>query len=294
MTHNEIQVRHDVDHEHLAGEVHDHDLGLSHDLPRMLSRRGALAAFGGLGIATLAGCASAASSGGTGAVAVSPTASPSPSSSTTTTSSTDQIPEETAGPYPADGSNGRNVLNQSGIVRSDITSSFGTASGVVTGVPLTVTLAVLDVSNGAAPLEGAAVYLWHATPGGEYSMYSQAIQDENYLRGVQAADTKGQVTFTTVYPGAYDGRWPHLHFEVYPSLDAAVSASSRLRTSQMAMPEDTSTLVYATDGYGNSAQNLAQSSLETDMVFSDGWSLQLGKVIGSVTDGLTATLNVPV
>ena len=293
MTRNETQVRHDDHEEDQAGEVHDHDLGLSHDLPRMLSRRGALAAFGGLGIATLAGCASAASTGSAAPVA-SPTASPSASSSTTSSGSTDEIPEETAGPYPADGSNGRNVLNQSGVVRRDLTSSFGTASGVVSGVPLTVTLTVLDVANGAAPLEGAAVYLWHATPDGQYSMYSQAIADENYLRGVQAADAKGQVTFTTVYPGAYDGRWPHLHFEVYPSLDAAVSASSRLRTSQMAMPEDTSALVYATDGYGNSAQNLAQSSLETDMVFSDGWSLQLGKVTGSTSAGMTATLNVPV
>jgi len=293
MTRNETQVRPTDDHQHRAGEVHDHDLGLSHDLPRMLSRRGALAAFGGLGIATLAGCTSAASSGGA-AAAVSPTASPSASSSTTTTTTAEEIPEETAGPYPADGSNGRNVLNQSGVVRSDITSSFGTSSGTVTGVPLTVTLTVLDVANGAAPLEGAAVYLWHATPGGEYSMYSQAIQDQNYLRGVQAADAKGQVTFTTVYPGAYDGRWPHIHFEVYPSLDAAVSASSRLRTSQLAMPEDMSSLVYATGGYGNSAQNLAQSSLATDMVFSDGYSLQLAKVTGSVTDGMTATLNIPV
>ena len=223
--------------------------------------------------------------------AASPTAS---ASTSATSSSTEQIPEETAGPYPADGSNGRNILNQSGVVRSDITSSFGTASGVVSGVPLTVTLTVLDTAGGAAPLEGAAVYLWHATPDGQYSMYSQAIQEENYLRGVQAADAYGQVTFTTVFPGAYDGRWPHLHFEVYPSLDDAVTASSRLRTSQMAMPEDTSALVYATEGYGNSAQNLAQSSLETDMVFSDGYSLQLGTVTGSVADGLTATLNVPV
>ena len=282
-------------HAHLPGEVHDHDLGLSHDLPRMLSRRGALAAFGGLGIATLAGCGTASSVGGTTA---SPTETASATASApataTTGTATEEIPEETAGPYPADGSNGRNVLNQSGVVRSDITSSFGTASGVVTGVPLTVTMTVLDVSAGAAPLEGAAVYLWHATPDGQYSMYSQAIQGENYLRGVQAADAEGKVTFTTIYPGAYDGRWPHIHFEVYPSLDDAVTTGSRLRTSQMAMPEDTSALVYATDGYGNSAQNLAASSLDTDMVFRDGWSMQLAKVTGSTSDGLTATLTVPV
>ena len=52
--------------------------------------------------------------------------------------------------------------------------------------------------------------------------------------------------------------------------------------------------MYATDGYSQSLQNLAQTSLDTDMVFSDGYSLQLGTVTGSVGDGMTASLNVPV
>src|SRR4051812_8868074 len=50
-----------------------------------------------------------------------------------------KIPEETQGPYPGDGSNGANALAISGIVRSDIRSSIGGASGVADGVPLTVT-----------------------------------------------------------------------------------------------------------------------------------------------------------
>ncbi len=40
--------------------------------------------------------------------------------------------------------------------------------------------------------------------------------------------------------------------------------------------------------------NLARTSLDTDMVFGDGYSLQLAKVSGSVSDGYVATLNVPV
>ena len=100
--------------------------------------------------------------------------------------------------------------------------------------------------------------------------------------------------FTTIYPGAYSGRWPHIHFEVYPSLDAATSASDKLRTSQIALPEDASKLVYATDGYGRSLDNLARSSLDRDMVFRDGYSLQLATVTGSVDSGLTAKLTVPV
>ena len=156
---------------------------------------------------------------------------------------------ETAGPYPGDGSNGVNVLTESGIVRSDITRSFGSASGVAEGVPLTIKLTVLDTANGAGPLQGAAVYLWHCDREGRYSLYSEGVTQEDYLRGVQETGGDGSVTFTSIFPAAYSGRWPHIHFEVYPSLDAATTASGKLRTSHLAVPEDACRQVYATDGY---------------------------------------------
>ncbi len=275
-------------------DIHEHDRGLAHDLPILLSRRGALSVLGGFGLVTLNGCAASPLAGTASTPPASPRSTPSASESSTGAATGELIPEETAGPFPSNGSNGRNVLNQSGVVRSDITASFGTASGVVTGVPLTVTLTVLDSRNGSSAYPGAAVYLWHATPDGRYSMYSDGVKEENYLRGVQECDAAGQVTFTTIYPGAYDGRWPHIHFEVYPGVEDAVNASSRLRTSQLAFPETESALVYATNGYANSSANLAGSSLESDMVFSDGYSLQLATMSGTVTNGMLATLNVPV
>jgi protocatechuate 3,4-dioxygenase beta subunit len=125
--------------------------------------------------------------------------------------------------------------------------------------------------------------------------HDQELHDHDRgLRGVQEAGGDGSVRFTTIYPGAYAGRWPHIHFEVYPTLDAATTASGRQRTSQLALPEDACRLVYATQGYGQSLQNLAQTSLDTDLVFSDGYSLQLAKVTGTVADGMTAALNVSV
>ena len=268
-------------------ELDDHDRGLSHDLPTLLSRRRALTLLGGAGLAAaLAGCGiTRGDDGATGTAA---------GSGSSGGSSGSGIPEETAGPYPGDGSNGVNVLTESGIVRSDITRSFGSASGVAEGVPLTIKLKVLDTGNGAAGLKGAAVYLWHCDIDGRYSLYSEGVTEENYLRGVQETGSDGSVTFTSIYPAAYSGRWPHIHFEVYPSLDAATTASGKLRTSQLALPEATCRQVYATDGYSQSLQNLAQTSLETDNVFSDGYSLQLAEVTGDVTGGLTATLNVPV
>ena len=89
---------------------------------------------------------------------------------------------------------------------------------------------------------------------------------------MQETDANGTVTFTSIFPGAYSGRWPHIHFEVYPSLDEATPAGTKLATSQIALPEDACKLVYATAGYEQSVANLAQTSLATDMVFSDGWS----------------------
>ena len=131
------------------------------------------------------------------------------------------IPEETAGPFPGDGSNGPDVLSEAGVVRKDIRSSFGASSTVAEGIPLAINLTIQDAGGDCAPLAGAAVYIWHCDRGGAYSLYSEAAADENYLRGVQAADDAGLVTFQSIFPACYPGRWPHIHFEVFPSLDLA-------------------------------------------------------------------------
>jgi protocatechuate 3,4-dioxygenase beta subunit len=272
--------------------VHDHDRGLSWDLSTLMTRRRALqiAAVGGL--AAVVGCGS--SDDGSGAAATTAATQERAPATTAAASTATEIPEETAGPFPADGSNGPNVLTESGIVRSDIASSFGGASGVADGVPVTIDLTILDVAAGGTPAAGAAVYLWHCDREGRYSIYDQAIAGENYLRGVQAAGADGTLAFTSIWPGAYSGRWPHIHFEVYPSLDAATSAGSKLVTSQIALPADACDQVYATAGYEQSAQNLAGTSLDSDNVFSDGYSTQLGTAGGSPSGGMTLALNVGV
>ena len=274
-------------------ELHDHDLGLSHDLPRILGRRRLLTVLGGVGATVaVAACGSDDSS----STATSGGDQGGPSSQTDASVADGEIPEETAGPFPGDGSNGPDALGQSGVVRSDITSSFGDASGTADGVPLTIRLKIHDVSGqDVSPYAGAAVYLWHCSREGEYSMYSENVADENFLRGVQAADDAGALEFTTIFPAAYDGRWPHIHFEVYPTLDDATSAGNRLRTSQIALPEDVCKEVYDNaDGYDASVANLAHTSLATDLVFADGYSLQMANLTGSVEQGFVATLNVPV
>ena len=253
---------------------HDHDRGLSFDMPKLISRRRALGLMaGGVTTAALAACGSSDTTGKTG---------------------TAEIPDETAGPYPGDGSNGPNALTESGIVRSDITTSFGDASGVAAGVPTAIEMTLLDVAAGGAPLAGAAVYVWHCDIEGRYSMYDQGVAGENYLRGVQESDSHGKVTFASIFPAAYAGRWPHIHFEVYESLDAATSAGSKLKTSQLALPQDACELVYATEAYAQSAERLAETSLDGDMVFADGYAGQLATTSGTADGGMTVRLNVGV
>lgn len=205
------------------------------------------------------------------------------------------IPSETEGPYPADGTNGPNVLAQSGIVRADIRPSFGSAgTAVAGGTRLTVTLQLVNTDNGCAPLAGYAVYLWHCDAQGRYSLYSPGATTQNYLRGVQVTDASGQVTFTTIFPGCYAGRWPHIHFEIYSSLAQASSGRSAIKTSQLALPESACRTVYAqTALYPSSAGNLNQVSLLTDGIFADdGAALQLASTSGDNTSGYASGLQV--
>ncbi len=203
------------------------------------------------------------------------------------------VPEETAGPFPGDGSNGANALNQSGIVRSDIRSSFGGASGTADGVPVDLEMTIVDVATNKA-VQGAAVYVWHCDAEGRYSMYSNGVTDQNYLRGVQVTDASGLVKFTSVYPACYSGRWPHIHYEVYPSVDAITSASNKVATSQLALPDDVNTAVYATSQYTGSQDSYSQVSLSTDMVFSDGTTNEVPTVSGSVSSGYKIAIKSPI
>lgn len=273
------------------------------DATARIHRRRALGLIGGAGVAGIAALAACSPDTTPGGASTTTTAAGGLTSSTATddaggsTTSCSEIPEETAGPYPGDGSNGKQILDQDGVVRSDIRSSFGSSTTTAAGIPLTVNLDVSDTSNGCSPLMGAAVYLWHADARGLYSMYSNGVTNENYLRGVQVTDADGRVTFTSVLPGCYDGRWPHIHFEVYPDLESITSARNAIATSQLAFPEAVVVDAYASDTslYPTSSRNLERVSLGSDNVFGDdGGVHQVATVTGDPSSGYVATLAVPV
>lgn len=268
------------------------DQGLGFDIGTLMNRRKVLTVFG-LGASAFGLAACGAGAGGSGASASS-SASTSPSPSATALA-VDEIPDETAGPYPGDGSNGPDVLEQSGIVRSDLRSSFGDAGGTAEGVPLTLELTIADLANGGVPFAGVAVYVWHCDREGRYSMYSEGVTEENYLRGVQIADDDGKVRFTSIFPACYTGRWPHIHFEVYPDQASITDSTTAIATSQVALPKNACDAVYATTGYESSVSNLAQLTLASDNVFGDdSGASQLGAVTGSVAQGYTVTLTAGV
>jgi protocatechuate 3,4-dioxygenase beta subunit len=268
------------------------DLGLTADVSMLLRApvaRRRLLGMGAAGIGMLlAGCST---SGGP------PGAPPQGNSSPTAVAANGacvSVPGETNGPYPSDGSNGKNILTASGIVRSDIRASLGTGK-VATGVPTTIEFTLINVSNNCAPLAGYALYAWHCDSAGLYSMYSDGATGEDYLRGVQAADANGKVTFQTIFPACYAGRWPHVHFEVYPSLAKATGTANVVHTSQLAVPEEACKAVFnAVPEYSASIKNLSQITLATDNVFGDGYTSELATISGDVASGYIMKLNIGV
>ncbi|WP_431278995.1 intradiol ring-cleavage dioxygenase [Leifsonia poae] len=274
--------------------IDEEDRGLVYDIRTLIDRRRVLGIFGGIATATLLAACSSPGDARPSSSAAASTPLPSGSASTDASGTVSEVPDETAGPFPGDGSNGVNVLDDSGIVRRDIRSSFGSSTKTAPGVPLTVRLGVRDASTGAA-LAGAAVYIWHCDRDGEYSLYGNGVQNENYLRGVQQVDDTGTVTFTSIFPACYSGRWPHIHFEVYRDVATAIASGPIVKTSQLALPKEVCDAVYATNGYEQSVTNLSRTSLARDMVFgNDGGIHQIATMTGSVASGYAAALTIGV
>ncbi|MGC5023318.1 intradiol ring-cleavage dioxygenase [Tsukamurella sp. DT100] len=268
------------------------DQGLGFDLGTMTTRRRMLSLLGigtlGLGVAA---CGTSSPAGSPSSAAASTTS----AGAVPTPGTLAEIPEETAGPYPGDGSNGPDVLELDGVVRSDIRSSFGAMSGTAEGVPVTLELTVRDLARDGAPFAGAAVYVWHCDREGRYSLYTAGATDQNCFRGVQIADAAGVVRFTSVFPACYEGRWPHVHFEVYRDRADITDAAKAIATSQLAFPEEVCDTVYATSGYESSIRTFSRVSLASDSVFrEDSAEHQSATVAGDIRAGYRVSLPVGV
>ena len=229
------------------------------------------------------------------------TATSTASTATTTATSTAstagfvEFPEETNGPFPADGSNDNgegqlaDVLADPGIIRSDLTSNLD-GSDTQPGIPLALTMLI---GSGGSPLPGAAVYAWHCSRDGHYSVYSGGMNggdysDTTWFHGVQVTDANGAVTFNTIFPGRYQGRAVHIHFEVYQD----DTFSNLLLTSQVGFDDEQSDAIYASDSnYASSLRNPTYNA--ADNVFNDGDGSQIVD-IGQPATSLAASVVVGV
>ncbi|WP_029215254.1 intradiol ring-cleavage dioxygenase [Kallotenue papyrolyticum] len=272
----------------------DHD---DRPIGRLLSRREALALLGAAGLGVLVGCApkSTEAPQPTGLASAAPpslnpevqtavaTATANPAGTATTPTSIAELPncvatpEQTVGPYYADVQ-----LNRSD-VRSD------TSTGVVKeGVPLQLTIRVSQISGtGCAPLPGAIVEIWHCDAQGVYSAFAQeGTANQNFLRGYQTTDANGQVQFTTIYPGWYQGRTVHIHFKVHTT---GANGQAYEFTSQLYFDDAISDQVFSRPPYN--AKGRRDQTNATDGIYRDGGE-QLMLTLTPVGDGYAASFHV--
>jgi protocatechuate 3,4-dioxygenase beta subunit len=226
---------------------------------KRFNRREAIGVMGTAAGAALAyGCSSSTSPSTT-----------STATTTTTTGTTNAAcavtPQETAGPFPS-------LVD---LVRSDIREN---RSGTV----LTLTVKVVNVNAGCAAVSGASVEIWQCDAAGNYSEYGTQTA-QTYLRGIQTTNSNGEVTFTTIYPGWYQGRATHIHIEV------TIGGVSR-KVTQIAFPESVNNTVYATGVYASRGANPMSNA--SDGIFADSLSSELVTPTGTPAAGYAASCQV--
>jgi len=180
-----------------------------------------------------------------------------------------------------------------GLIRTDITTGFNGMPGTANGVPVDLNLTFQSASDWRSPLARHAVYVWHADATGEYSVFNRP--DTNYLRGIGITDARGRVRFQTIYPGTYRGRAPHIHFEVYRSLDALRLGAPSLIRSRILFPDIISRSVYTRHpAYADSMKKYNELRLEPPVrdPAQDTRSIQLATFRAAVHSALTAGIGV--
>ena len=180
-----------------------------------------------------------------------------------------------------------------GLIRTDITTGFNGMPGTANGVPVDLNLTFQSASDWRSPLTRHAVYVWHADAAGEYSVFNRP--DTNYLRGIGITDSRGRVRFQTLYPGTYRGRAPHIHFEVYRSLDAFRLGAPSLIRSRILFPDIISRAVYTRHPvYAGSMEKYNELRLEPPVrdPAQDMRSIQLATVSATGPSALRAGLTL--
>lgn len=253
------------------------------DIPvgKILTRRDALKLLGAGSAAFLAACAAPEETSTLVPTSASTLASSTQAPSVTGTALDCVVrPELTLGPYFVD-----KQLN-----RSDIRSEQSDGS-VKEGVPLTLTINVLDVANNSCtPIEGAQVDIWHCDALGVYSGVSDQEFDttgQKFLRGYQLTDATGKAQFLTIYPGWYSGRAVHIHFMIRTT---GADAQSYEFVSQFFFDDTLSDQVFRQEPYASKGERDTRNS--NDNIYNGGGDQLLLAVTGDNTSGYVAAINI--
>lgn len=192
------------------------------------------------------------------------------------------VPNETAGPYPL------NLSGNNAMFRNNITEGRP-------GLPLNLSINVVNINNGCAPIPNARIDIWHCDKDGYYSGYTNAgyLGSQNnvgqiFFRGIQLTDLNGQANFVTIYPGWYGGRAAHIHAQIFLGANAVLQA-----TTQFAFPPAITTAVNGTSQYSTHGQNPTTNT--NDNVFSDTANTNnemLAVTANTTTGGYDATITV--
>jgi protocatechuate 3,4-dioxygenase beta subunit len=189
-------------------------------------------------------------------------------------------PELTEGPYFVDEK----------LDRSDIRAN-STNGVTVEGAPLQLTFRVTQISDTACmPLAGVAVDIWHCDAEGVYSDAVDRSFDttgQDFLRGYQLTDATGNATFTTIYPGWYDGRAVHIHFKIRSDIN---NNSGYEFTSQLFFDDAFTDEVYVAEPYVSKGIRTLLNA--QDGIFNDGGSELLLTVTGDAQSGYMATFDI--
>jgi protocatechuate 3,4-dioxygenase beta subunit len=225
---------------------------------RLLTRREALGAVGAAGVALAWGC---------GDTPTTPSSTVEAATTASTNAACAVTPTETVGPYPS-------LVD---LFRSDIREGKS-------GTLLTLTIKVVNAASACAAISGANVEIWHVDAAGNYSQYGTQTA-ETYLRGIQTTNTNGEVTFTTIYPGWYQGRATHIHAEV-------TMGGRSVKVTQIAFPETVNNVVHASGVYASRGTNPISNL--SDGIFSDSLSSELVTPTGSASGGYAATFQIAI
>ena len=173
--------------------------------------------------------------------------------------------------------------------RSDIRSDPSTGAARP-GTPLVLTFNVSRVASGSCvSLQGAQVDIWHCDALGVYSDASDPsfnTRGQKFLRGFQKTDATGRATFTTIYPGWYQGRAVHIHFKIRTT---AANGAVAGFTSQLFFDDAQNSQIFATAPY--SQKGTAWLKNAGDGIYTGGGDKLLLKPTATAS-GLTANFDI--